>query len=196
MKEERKKQRKNIDPFVQFGFCPPGASGRYRQCSLSNWNESPEFLKKVSDWINEPKNFLVYLGSPGVGKTWLVAALINWYWDSGEEFYPIRAADLISKTQNDINEGFSENNWIYKLSDQKILIIDDLGSTRVTEWQQAAFSNLLDMRYNSRLGTVVTSNYNFPEMKKHLGFRVEDRLHATENTILENWSESKRAQGL
>lgn len=197
-KDYLKYSRRGIDPLKAFGFTngDKEVHSRYYQATLADWKATPEMQEKVYAWLRKPNNFLVYLGNKGVGKTYFLCALIWWLWERGDEIYAIRSHDYFNRIHQDISENKNQYNLNSTLSDQYYLIIDDLGSTQGTKWQQDMLGDLLDQRYNCRMPTVVTSNLNFKDMEKHLGFRTQDRLSAKENVLLEDWTESKRQQGL
>jgi|SRR5271166_1186451 len=193
-----KQSRKGIDPLKAFGFTngDRDSNSRYYSANLGDWRASPESQKKVNEWLKKPSNFLVYLGNRGVGKTYFLCALIWWLWEKGDEVFAIRSHDYFNHIQQDISEGKNQFNQNIKLSDQAFLIIDDLGATTNTDWQQKMIGDLLDQRYNSRIPTVVTSNLSLKDMEKGLGFRTADRLSASENLIIQDWTDSKRQQGM
>lgn len=197
IREHLKISRRGIDPLKAFKFTNGDreANSRYYAAALTNWQGNAEHHQLVYDWLKKPRNFLVYLGNRGVGKTHLLCALLWWFWERGDEVYAVRAHDYFNSIHQDMSEGKNQFNQNTKLSDQQILLFDDLGATQGTDWQQQMIGDLMDRRYNSRLPTVVTSNLTFKEMEKSLGFRTQDRLSATENVILQDWTESKRQQG-
>lgn len=84
---------------------------------------------------------------------------------------------------------------IENLCDDDLIILDDMGSTNITEWKKDVLLKFLDYRYTSRKPTVITSNLNEIQIKKDLGYRVFSRLFAKENTILNYGSEDLRSLG-
>lgn len=136
--------------------------------------------------MTNKKNFLVYLGSPGIGKTYLCAAFTEWalmkfnsfrYWNESELFTRVRAS--IDETKGDYLQ------CLKLLIDDEFVIIDDLGSTGLTEWRKEVIFDAIDERYNSALPTVVTSNFSVAEIKQLYHPRLSSRLFAAENVIIE-----------
>ncbi len=78
------------------------------------------------------------------------------------------------------------------LTDDHFLIIDDLGSSGYTDWRRDTIFDLIDIRYESTLPTVFTSNLNRDQMLSTFGERAHGRLFATENTFLESYGTDYR----
>lgn len=142
--------------------------------------------EKLASFLEKPQNFLIYCGSPGIGKTYFCAALTEWafrtfdsyrYWDESDLLRRIRA-------EMDSHKGdyLDTLKW---LTDDQLVILDDVGSTGIREWREEVLFDFIDSRYNSMLPTVITSNFTEEEFRKLYHPRVCDRLFATENIIIE-----------
>src|SRR5208282_2487671 len=100
-----KQARRGIDPLRAFGFTNGDrlSNSRYYNASLKGWEVGADIQRSVLDWIKRPRNFLVYIGNRGVGKTYFVCALIWWFWEKGDEVYAIRAHDYFNRIHEDIS---------------------------------------------------------------------------------------------
>ena len=68
-----------------------------------------------------------------------------------------------------------------------LLVLDDLGSEKTSEWVEETMNLIVNTRYNERRLTIFTSNYDdTPEvetetqdftLKERIGFRIHSRLH-------------------
>jgi hypothetical protein len=69
-----------------------------------------------------------------------------------------------------------------------LLILDDLGSEKTSEWVEETMNLIVNTRYNERRHTIFTSNYedtpdeaavesNEFTLKERIGFRIHSRLH-------------------
>lgn len=144
-------------------------------------------MKMLVSWVESPRNFLVILGAPGMGKTYLCAALYDWFrskYSSSIRYYNER--QLLREVRNSIEE--SKGDYLttlkYKCDDQ-VFLFDDLGSSGSNEWRREVLFDFLDLRYEHQLPTVITSNLTRDEIKKDYGQRFLSRLCAKENTIIE-----------
>jgi DNA replication protein DnaC len=150
------------------------------------------------NWLKSGQNMLVLLGPPGVGKTYICAALYNYI--SVKPYVTCRywkEADLFSRIRKDMMayEGdYSEN--LTFLTDHDFLILDDLESTGVTDWRKEALFTFIDSRYNSKKPTVISSNLNEGLINEKLGERFHSRILAAENTIVKINSQDLRKEGL
>lgn len=138
--------------------------------------------------MNKPTNFLVYCGSPGIGKTYLCAALTEWamqnfnyewrYWTENALLKHLR--DSMESTKGDYLDALK-----YMIDDE-FLILDDVGSgVKVNEWREEILFALIDYRYNTMQPTIITSNFSQKEFLQKYHQRVHSRLFAKENTIIE-----------
>lgn len=71
------------------------------------------------------------------------------------------------------------------LIDDEFVMIDDIGSTGLTDWRKEIVFEAINMRYNSMKPTVLTSNFSIKEFKNFFHERVASRLFAKENYIVE-----------
>jgi DNA replication protein DnaC len=60
-----------------------------------------------------------------------------------------------------------------------LLVLDDLGSERVTDWVREQIFLIINSRYEEMLPTVVTTNDTLEELEKHVGQRIISRLMET-----------------
>lgn len=57
-----------------------------------------------------------------------------------------------------------------------------------TEWRQESLFSMINLRYESRHPTVITSNLNREQVKNRIGERGYSRMFSEENTIIEMWN--------
>lgn len=141
---------------------------------------------KFERWMKKRKNFLIYCGNPGIGKTYFCAAMIEWildkfnsfrYWNESELFKRVRSS--MDKFQGDYLETLKH------LVDDEIVMLDDIGSTGLNEWRKEIIFDAIDERYNSELPTIVTSNYSRKEFEDLFHPRLSSRLFADESVLIE-----------
>ena len=133
------------------------------------------------------KNFLVFLSNAGVGKTYLAAALVEYAMMNFKSFRRWREIDLFSKLRSSMNE-YSHSDYedvLKYLIDDDFLIIDDIGSTGLTDWRREVIFSVIDYRYNSMKPTVLISNLLKKDFYEVFHERVASRVFAKENCIIE-----------
>ncbi|HEX9636610.1 MAG TPA: ATP-binding protein [Acidobacteriota bacterium] len=177
-----------------------GFPRRYLHCSFDKFNTkwqagSPDLnlqkaLQLSRDFVGDypdVKAGLMYLGPCGVGKTHLAIAtgraLIL---DKGAEvrFYDFR--DLLREIQDSYNpeSTSSELRILQPVIDCEVLILDELGAKKPTEWVKDTVTHLLTNRYNERRITIITSNYvdqppqpAAEKLEDRIGTRLRSRLY-------------------
>lgn len=66
-----------------------------------------------------------------------------------------------------------------------LLLLDDLGAAKTSEWTEELTYRLINHRYEHMLPTLITTNLPIPELRSALGDRVASRLaEMTERVIL------------
>jgi DNA replication protein DnaC len=145
--------------------------------------------------LKQKKNFLVFCGNPGIGKTHFCSAMVEWAMENFQSFRYFNEAQLLQKLRESM-EG-SKGDYLSCLDtliDDPLIILDDIGSQGVNEWRQEVIFDAIDKRYNSMLPTVITSNFTRRDFESKYNGRVASRLFATENTIIELHNEKDRRQ--
>lgn len=136
--------------------------------------------------MNEPKNFLVYCGNPGIGKTYLCSAMTEWAMTKFKSFRYWSEAELLKRVRSSMDE--YKGDYVQTLKyfiDDELVMIDDVGSTGLTEWRKEILFEALDFRYNSMLPTIITSNYGKKEFEQSFHPRISSRLFDKDNIIIE-----------
>ncbi len=169
-----------------------GMDRRFENANLADWICPDNFKNKVLDWMKKKENFLVFLGSPGTGKTYFSAAILNYFWEKGEEVCYTTAIHFIQKIQQAIQVDQNQYYIVQNFAEKDILIIDDIGIGKVSEWYVEMIFEIIDLRYNSLKPTIITSNLNFDQISEVLGARIHSRLKARENLKLEIWDKDRR----
>ncbi len=117
---------------------------------------------------------LLFSGSPGAGKTHLAVAVLR----ELIETYGVRGrfVDFTSLTHElqalfDQSNGPSKSSILGPLETAEVLVLDELGSLKLTAWTSDILYNLINGRYRRRQPTIFTTNYRLPR-----GTPVEESL--------------------
>ncbi|WP_327066781.1 ATP-binding protein [Kitasatospora sp. NBC_01302] len=119
---------------------------------------------------------LLLLGITGVGKTHEAYGTLRHIACAGirSAWRATPAADLYALLRPRHNVD-SEAEF-RKFADARLLLIDDLGAAKTTEWTEEINYRLVNHRYEHELPTVITSNLAPKELAAALGERVFSRL--------------------
>ena len=132
------------------------------------------YADKFPEFLDESKGLLLY-GTVGTGKTYYAACIANQLIDNGYDVLMTNFATLTNNMQT--YEGRQE--YIDGLNRYKLIIIDDLGVERKSEYMQELIYNLIDSRYRSGLPMIITTNLAAEALKhpENVGFaRIYDRV--------------------
>lgn len=119
---------------------------------------------------------LALLGAVGTGKTHLsvaaVAAAIRHpvtarWWTAADLFRQWRAT---FKREADT----SEADFLEAIDQTELLVIDEIGPTRLTDWESGALTEIVDRRYREDQSILITSNC--ASLADALGDRAADRF--------------------
>lgn len=149
----------------------------------------------VNNWqqmYDENTGLLLY-GDVGTGKTFFAACIANHLIDNG---VPVLVTNF-TKLVNQLS-GFKEdkNAFLNSLNAYKLLIIDDLGVERQSEYVMELVYSVIDSRYKSGKPMIITTNLPISEIRspKNMEYkRIYDRI--MENCIpMQFMGESRRKQ--
>ena len=104
-------------------------------------------------------------GPPGVGKTHLAAAALKRLVERGFQGRFFDYQTLLQKIRDGYNaaSGASDRDAYRAALDAEILVLDDLGAHRATDWVYDTVTAVITHRYNENLATIVTTNLAMPE---------------------------------
>ena len=127
-----------------------------------------EVIKDLSTlrFIEEKKNIL-FMGSPGVGKTHLATALGIEAAKKRNSVYFISCNDLITNLSNAFKENRLENKIKFYCK-YKLLIIDEIGYLPITKDEANMFFQLIAKRYENK-PTIITTNQSFSKWGEVFG---------------------------
>lgn len=168
---------------------------RYARCTLENFLLYPN--ERLMTAVNQAKRFgelfpavpkgLCLIGPPGIGKTHIAVALLRDLVTSKRArglFYDVRdLLRVIRSTYNPVVRT-AEMDILRPVMDAELLVLDDLGAEKASEWVEETMNLIVNTRYNERRPTIFTTNYeDLPDdseldsLKARVGFRLHSRLH-------------------
>ena len=145
---------------------------RYEHCELSNFEfDGPHralassrlaACKFVEEYPVDSTGLLL-IGSIGVGKTHLAVGIIKELVLSKDIaclFYDYR--ELLKQIQNSYNDSVkaTELDVLRPVFDTEVLVLDELGAVKPTEWVWDTVSLILNTRYNDNRTTIITTNFD------------------------------------
>lgn len=115
---------------------------------------------------------LLLIGGVGTGKTHLGAAVLTEIVRAGHSGAFCSVGELFAMKR----PGYAGSRNAAHLTDVDLLVVDDLGASRGTEWEVSVLSDLVGARYDAQLPTIVTTNLAAPKLATFVGDRAADRF--------------------
>lgn len=137
-----------------------------------------QFVKNYSSFAEKGKGLYFYSKTKGSGKTRLACsvgnALINEYGLQIRFTTTLNLLEAIKDTYNKNSEN-TERKIGDELKRSEVLIIDDIGTEKASEWVNSIFLSLLDYRISNNKPTIFTSNVAIEKLR--LDDRIVDRIY-------------------
>ena len=118
------------------------------------------YAEQFDDFKKSGTGLLLY-GTVGTGKTYAAACIANELINRNVSVLMTNFARLTNELQGKF-EGRQE--YIDNLNNYALLIIDDLGAERNSEYMQEIVFNIIDARYRSGLPFIITTNLSMNEL--------------------------------
>lgn len=133
---------------------------------------SPHAYTELTDWAASPaRRNLVLYGAIGTGKSHAAVAAIRPSFYRGIDCRFLPSVELL-----DLLRPPNPSSLLYDLAAVSILVVDDLGTQRDSEWTDERLYALLNRRWLEELPTVVTTNVPHEQMEDRFGPRLFSRL--------------------
>jgi DNA replication protein DnaC len=169
-------------------------------------NAMKKYVENFEEMKKQGKGLLLY-GSVGTGKTFAACEVANALIDKG---YPVLVTNF-ARIINALQATFEKQEYIDSFNRFSLLVIDDLGIERNTEFAKEQVYNIIDSRYRVGLPMIITTNLSIDKIKKpddiengRIYDRILERCFPIEVTgqsrrrkaVRENYNDIKNMLGL
>lgn len=168
---------------------------RYQECSLQNYrpvnDNSSQLLafnyafKLVREYPAVDRG-LLFMGTVGVGKTHLSVAILRGLMEKGVPCLFFEFSTLLKEIQNSYNpvSQTSELEVLAPVYETEVLVLDELGAVKPTDWVRDTMMQIISNRYNDKKLTIFTTNYMDARysardevLEDRIGVRLRSRLY-------------------
>lgn len=152
----------------------------FRQASFENFNTLPDnpvahkrlqaAMSLAGSYAREfpygtKQQGLLFIGDPGTGKTHLAVAVLKRLVARGFECLFFDYQNLLERLRSSYDQasGAAHREAYQSALDCDVLLLDDLGAHRVTDWVEDTITSLITHRYNHNKAVIATTNLRDPE---------------------------------
>jgi DNA replication protein DnaC len=141
------------------------------------------------------------MGTCGVGKTHLSVAVLRGLIEKGVSCLFYECGALLKEIQDTYNPASqaSESKLLSPVCEAEVLVLDELGAVKPTDWTRDTMAQVIGRRYNDRRLTVVTTNYPDERLSPHgetfeerVGVRLRSRLYEMCRTVVVDGKDYRR----
>lgn len=143
-------------------------------------NSNPELTLAMKRYVENFREFrakgkgLLLWGGVGTGKTFMSACVVNALIKQNIPCLMTSFSRLINRLQSSFEH---RQEYIDDLDRYKLLVIDDLGVERGSDYMIEQVYNIIDSRYRAGLPLIVTTNLSIAEIKRPKDIRL-DRIYS------------------
>ena len=157
---------------------------RYADCHFHNYTpQNPsqdrafKFASRLTMEYPAVDQGLVLMGPVGVGKTHLAVSILKGLTERGFGCLFYEFGSLLKEIQDSYNSNTrtSELAVLAPVLNTDVLVLDELGASKPTDWVRDTMAHIINTRYNDQKLTIFTTNY-LDERKNDREETLEDRI--------------------
>lgn len=183
---------------------------RYDACSLQNYYPTPgngtqlrafNYAFRLVREYPAVDRGLLFMGTVGVGKTHLSVAILRGLIEKGIPCLFCEFGSLLKEIQDSYNP-ISKNSELRVLApvyQAEVLVLDELGASKPTDWVRDTMMQIIGTRYNDKKLTIFTTNYLDARrnpadetLEDRIGVRLRSRLFEMCKTVLIDGDDYRR----
>lgn len=164
----RDMQQTKVDKALKDSWVSP----RFRSKRLADLSDSPGLqklcLSYVENWNENKKkwHWLYFFWDVGRWKTHTSCAISNELIDRYLiQTMFVNIAEIASRVRKTFDEKSEDSDLFDKLKTCELLVIDDMGTEKISEWIEEQIFIIINYRYEYQLPVIITSNYKISDLK-------------------------------
>lgn len=174
--ERRKKEQDIVDDLFSYSLIDE----RFKSSTFANCKETESNAKIVRiaknyvakfDVMLERNKGLLFYGEPGTGKTYIASCIANALLQQRVPLIVTSIIKLTSASGPFSREAEEQQILLRKMNTARLLIIDDLGSERGTDYKMEQVFEVIDSRYGAKKPMIITTNLSLKQMQEEADVR-------------------------
>ncbi len=174
---------------------------RYEKCHFNTYNAGDNISQKIALRVAQDftvqfpavDNGLLFSGNVGVGKTHLAVSILKGLTERGFACLFYEFGTLLKEIQSSYNPNTftSELSVLAPVLNADILVLDELGASKPTDWVRDTLHHIINTRYNERKFTIFTTNYlderatdRDETLEDRIGVRARSRIYEMCQTVV------------
>lgn len=154
----------------------------------------PELFRTTKETIDGRSLYIT--GDCGVGKTYTAVSIMrgfaknlscgNFVTPFGNLPIFVNVPELLMKIRTCFNSDSktTEEAMLWKYFDTKLLVLDDLGAEKTSEWALQSLYVIINKRGSEKRQTIITSNLTLNEINDKLSDRIASRIRGMCNIVV------------
>lgn len=172
---------------------------RYENCHFQSYkitNPSQErafrYASKLAMEYPATERGLLLMGTCGIGKTHLAVSILKALTERGFSCVFYEFGSLLRQIQDSYNPNtqITELKILANIYDAEILVLDEIGASKPTDWVRERMADVINTRYNDKKLTIFTTNYlddrkgeKEETLEERIGVRLRSRLFEMCQTV-------------
>lgn len=178
-----------------------GIGRRFKERTFGTFKPTPKTANAFMMCRNFVKDYkpktqgLRLWGNYGCGKTHLAAAIVNNLLAKNVPCMFVVVPELLDYIRQGVKDETKAKTAVQLIDMAKnidVLVLDDLGAEKPSEWVKEQLFILINSRYEKQLTTIVTTNYSSTRLIEQLGQRIISRLLEMTTPIALDYAEDYR----
>ena len=174
---------------------------RYERCSFSSYQPANnhasqlrayQYAWRLAHECPAVDCGLLFMGPVGVGKTHLSVSILRELMKKGINCLFYEFGSLLKEVQNSYDPILqtSELKVLKPVFNAEVLVLDELGALKPTDWVRDTMMQIINTRYNDKKLTIFTTNYpdernglTSETLEERIGVRLRSRLYEMCKTV-------------
>lgn len=159
---------------------------------LKSFEKLERYMKSVVDRVEAGEGLYIWSNGTGTGKTSWACKIMGYYFrkiafrsgleNEGLYIYLPTFLEELRQSYDNPDPEFSEELEMVKRC--KLLIIDDIGAEKPSEWVRERILSLINTRVSNGLSTIYTSNISIGDLESRLDSRISSRIKGSTDEII------------